>query len=172
MLRDMIKGTCACDVTTSAFFLSLLNIHSWAKKLTFSYELSRRHLNCTFSYELSRRHLNSFPMFMSTCTTNHHYRCTITVTVQTILLMSDPVKFVLFPCINTNKISVKTAFVCKQRTEIRFQNSMFLNTWQRTEIWEACKERNRVEPGYNDIGLYDTSSITSDILWYQLLPHC
>jgi hypothetical protein len=23
-----------------------------------------------------------------------------------------------------------------------------------------------VEPGYNDIGLYDTSSITSDILWY------
>jgi len=22
-----------------------------------------------------------------------------------------------------------------------------------------------VEPGYNDIGLYDTSSITSDILW-------
>jgi hypothetical protein len=29
-----------------------------------------------------------------------------------------------------------------------------------------------VEPGYNDIGLYDTSSITSDILWYQLIPHC
>ena len=24
-----------------------------------------------------------------------------------------------------------------------------------------------VEPGYNDICLYDTSSITSDILWYQ-----
>jgi hypothetical protein len=29
-----------------------------------------------------------------------------------------------------------------------------------------------VEPGYNDIGLSDTSSITSDILWYQLIPHC
>jgi hypothetical protein len=29
-----------------------------------------------------------------------------------------------------------------------------------------------VEPGYNDIGLYDTSSITSDILWYQLIRHC
>jgi len=28
------------------------------------------------------------------------------------------------------------------------------------------------EPGYNDIGLYDTSSIPSDILWYQLIPHC
>jgi len=29
-----------------------------------------------------------------------------------------------------------------------------------------------VEPGYNDIGLCDTSSITSDILWYQLIPRC
>jgi hypothetical protein len=29
-----------------------------------------------------------------------------------------------------------------------------------------------VEPAYNDIGLYDTTSITSDILWYQLVPHC
>jgi hypothetical protein len=31
---------------------------------------------------------------------------------------------------------------------------------------------NTVEPGYNDIGLYDTSSTASDILWYQLIPHC
>jgi hypothetical protein len=29
-----------------------------------------------------------------------------------------------------------------------------------------------VEPGYNNIGLYDTSSITSNILWYQLITHC
>jgi hypothetical protein len=29
-----------------------------------------------------------------------------------------------------------------------------------------------LEPGYNDIGLYDASSIASDILWYQLIPHC
>ena len=29
-----------------------------------------------------------------------------------------------------------------------------------------------VELGYNDIGLCDTSSIASDILWYQLIPHC
>jgi hypothetical protein len=29
-----------------------------------------------------------------------------------------------------------------------------------------------VEPGYNDIGLYDASSITSGILRYQLIPHC
>jgi hypothetical protein len=27
-----------------------------------------------------------------------------------------------------------------------------------------------VEPGYKDIGLYDTSSIASGILWYQLIP--
>ena len=29
-----------------------------------------------------------------------------------------------------------------------------------------------VEPAYNDIGLYDTSSIASNILPYQLIPHC
>jgi len=31
---------------------------------------------------------------------------------------------------------------------------------------------DRVEPGYNDISLSETSSIASNILWYQLLPHC
>jgi hypothetical protein len=29
-----------------------------------------------------------------------------------------------------------------------------------------------VESDYNDVGLYDTSLIESDILWYQLIPHC
>jgi hypothetical protein len=29
-----------------------------------------------------------------------------------------------------------------------------------------------VEPGYNDIGLYDTSFNASDIPWYQFIPHC
>jgi len=29
-----------------------------------------------------------------------------------------------------------------------------------------------VEPVYNDRGLCDTSPIASDILWYQLIPHC
>jgi hypothetical protein len=28
------------------------------------------------------------------------------------------------------------------------------------------------ELGYNDICIYDTSSIASDILCYQLIPHC
>jgi len=31
---------------------------------------------------------------------------------------------------------------------------------------------NTVEPGYNDIGLYDNSPVTSDILRYQLIPYC
>jgi hypothetical protein len=31
---------------------------------------------------------------------------------------------------------------------------------------------NTIEPGYNDIGLCHTSFIASDILWYQLIPHC
>jgi hypothetical protein len=30
---------------------------------------------------------------------------------------------------------------------------------------------NTVEPGCKDIGLYDTSLIVSDILWYQLIRH-
>jgi hypothetical protein len=29
-----------------------------------------------------------------------------------------------------------------------------------------------LKPGYNDVGLYDTSSIETDILWYQLIRHC
>jgi hypothetical protein len=31
---------------------------------------------------------------------------------------------------------------------------------------------NTVGPGYNDVGLYDIPSITTAILWYQLIPHC
>jgi len=30
---------------------------------------------------------------------------------------------------------------------------------------------NTVEPGYDEIGLCVTSSIESDILWYQLILH-
>jgi hypothetical protein len=33
-------------------------------------------------------------------------------------------------------------------------------------------ELNTAEPGYNDIGLRDTSYITSHVPWYQLIPHC
>jgi hypothetical protein len=32
--------------------------------------------------------------------------------------------------------------------------------------------RNTVEPGYNDIGLYDTSPMAPDMLLYQVIPYC
>jgi hypothetical protein len=37
---------------------------------------------------------------------------------------------------------------------------------------ESTRAGNTVDPGYNDIGLYDTSFIKSDILWFQLIRHC
>jgi len=30
---------------------------------------------------------------------------------------------------------------------------------------------NTFEPGYNDIGLHNTPSVLSDILWYRLIPN-
>jgi hypothetical protein len=44
---------------------------------------------------------------------------------------------------------------------------MVTETNKCTQVYE-----NTVEPGYNDIALYDTSPIASDILWYQLIHHC
>jgi hypothetical protein len=41
--------------------------------------------------------------------------------------------------------------------------------WQQNEEFRGVKDM--VPHGYNDIGLYDTWHITSDILWYQLFPH-
>ena len=32
--------------------------------------------------------------------------------------------------------------------------------------------QSTVEPGYNDVGLYDTWHIALDILCYKLIPHC
>jgi hypothetical protein len=40
-----------------------------------------------------------------------------------------------------------------------------------TQLLRHEDHLNTVQPGYNDIGLYDTSSITLDILCYQLIPH-
>jgi hypothetical protein len=36
----------------------------------------------------------------------------------------------------------------------------------------SSKYWSTVKPSYNDISLYDTSSIASDILWCQLIPQC
>ena len=55
---------------------------------------------------------------------------------------------------------------------------VFAQDWDHINcLFARCKslcnplqtEKYTVEPGYNDIGLYDTSSIASDILWYQLI---
>jgi hypothetical protein len=46
------------------------------------------------------------------------------------------------------------------------------------QYWVSCcyvyrpKLKNTVEPCFNDIRLRDTPSLTSHILWYQLIPHC
>jgi hypothetical protein len=40
------------------------------------------------------------------------------------------------------------------------------------ELDDVYCSPNTVEPGYNDIGLCDTSPITSDVLWHQLIPRC
>ena len=42
----------------------------------------------------------------------------------------------------------------------------------RATIQFLTVNHNIVIPGYNDIGLYVTPSITSDDLCYQSIPHC
>jgi hypothetical protein len=44
-----------------------------------------------------------------------------------------------------------------------------MNGRMATDILPECVSVNTVGPGYNDIGLCGTSSISSDILWYQLI---
>ena len=39
------------------------------------------------------------------------------------------------------------------------------------ELCNVIQQVNTVELGHNDIVLYNISSITSDVLWYQLIPH-
>ena len=46
----------------------------------------------------------------------------------------------------------------------------------RDHVFETLDKTNReakyrVEPGYNDIDLYDISPVASDIPWYQLILH-
>jgi len=37
---------------------------------------------------------------------------------------------------------------------------------------QPTQDNNTLEPGYNDIGLYDTSLIASDVLWHKSIPNC
>ena len=46
--------------------------------------------------------------------------------------------------------------------------------WRRLhheELYGLYFSQNTVKPGYNDVGSYDTPSIASDTLQYQLIPH-
>ena len=54
--------------------------------------------------------------------------------------------------------------------EALFHLSGYINTKNST-TW-SVENPHTVQPGYKDIGLYDTPSITSDILCYQLIPDC
>jgi hypothetical protein len=66
-----------------------------------------------------------------------------------------------FPSKSRNQLQVVHEYT-------RTLKNVFLNIthWRQTHLFRA------VESGYNDTGLYDTSPIPSDILWYQLIPHC
>jgi hypothetical protein len=43
--------------------------------------------------------------------------------------------------------------------------------FREVSLYNKSRSQITVEPGYNDIGLYDTSPIVSDILWYKLILH-
>jgi hypothetical protein len=57
-------------------------------------------------------------------------------------------------------------------------SSTYLVTFRWTELPEVKSKKNMkltdekytAKPGYNDIGLCETSSIESDICWYQIIP--
>jgi hypothetical protein len=68
-----------------------------------------------------------------------------------------------------SKYSYYTTF-CKRK----LRNILFLisRSYQLIRSSQGVK-LSTVEPGYNDIVLCDTSSITSDVQWYQLIiPYC
>jgi hypothetical protein len=54
------------------------------------------------------------------------------------------------------------------------KNSLYVHgiNLKTTPIVKTWKPYITVETGYNNIGLYDTSPTTSDVMLYQLVPHC
>ena len=53
----------------------------------------------------------------------------------------------------------------RPQTHALYLANTVIGTWENTLT-------NAVEPGYNDIGLCDVTSITSDNLLHQSIPHC
>ena len=65
---------------------------------------------------------------------------------------------------------VQVLLTVTESTQILNRFAIFYNETCLPIIGALLKQLNAVEPGYNDICLYDTSSIASDILWYLLIP--
>ena len=62
---------------------------------------------------------------------------------------------------------------------VTIRSKKYTNKWTTQRGLYISKEHHLVQsfaitvkPGYNDIGLYNTSLVASDILWYQLIPRC
>ena len=55
--------------------------------------------------------------------------------------------------------------------EIRVVDCENPDVKQKLPLCSLAQINSAVDPGYNDIGLSYTSSIASDILWYQLIRH-
>jgi hypothetical protein len=56
------------------------------------------------------------------------------------------------------------------RTEVQQKPRKRIENKLQLLVTDLLRYANRVEFGYNDIGLCDTSSITLHIVWYELIP--
>jgi len=53
-------------------------------------------------------------------------------------------------------------------TMIYFFKQVMAFGFREVYLWNTVEQTNAVESGYDDIGLWDTSSQPSDILWHRL----
>jgi len=65
---------------------------------------------------------------------------------------------------------VAELFHADRRTDMKL--IVAFRNFANAQINGIYQGQSKVEPGYNDVGLYDASSIPSDTLRYQLIPHC
>jgi len=65
-------------------------------------------------------------------------------------------------------VRCKCLLICNdnRKSVLNYVCTVYLVSWYLPHL-----ELNTVKPSYNDIGLCDISSVASDILWYQLIPH-
>jgi hypothetical protein len=73
-------------------------------------------------------------------------------------------------------LNIRDKILCSYKTIVKC-SCEFSSFYSAIEVVETkfykpsgSKALITAEPGYNDIGLHDTSSIASHILWYQLVP--